>query len=315
MLDQPGKRVLWIDIARAAGILVVLLVHTEADFGLITFFGGMFFIPVFFVISGYTFHYRPDEKFSVFAGRKAKRLLIPYFGYNLALFAFFFIKDSLAAGDVSISSFFPLVGILYSRNRLFRSGVSTNVYLMEILNSPTWFLTCLFLVFILFWLAVRLSKGDLKVAGLINCGYLAAAVLIHYLCPVLLPWSLDVALYAVSFMMLGYLLRERNLLETMYGRPLYVAAAAAVFVLGSYLNGTVNMSLGQYGRSMVLYLAVGSLGSILVMLFSMAVERVRGLKVLSRPLAFLGRHTVPVLCLHLFVYSCIGTAASLIGIV
>ena len=72
------------------------------------------------------------------------------------------------------------------------------------------------------------------------------------------------------------------------------------------------MSVADYGRSMILYLAVGSLGSLLVMELSLFLEKYT--KKFAEALGFLGRHTLPVLCLHLFVYSMLGTVLRLAGI-
>ena len=68
------KRIVWMDLAKAMGILVVLVVHTGASLGPVTFLGGMFYMPVFFVLAGMTFSYRPQESFFVFVKKKARRL-------------------------------------------------------------------------------------------------------------------------------------------------------------------------------------------------------------------------------------------------
>ena len=57
---------------------------------------------------------------------------------------------------------------------------------------------------------------------------------------------------------------------------------------------------------MVLYLAVGCLGSWLCMVAAMFLER--HTRVLSRIGEWVGRHTIPILCLHLLGYSVIGAA-------
>ena len=101
------KRILWMDIAKAAGILMVLLVHTGRSFGPLSFFGGMFYMPIFFVLAGMTFHYRPEETLGAFVKKKAKRLLLPYFGYNLFLFLFFFVKN-IDLRTISAEKFFPV---------------------------------------------------------------------------------------------------------------------------------------------------------------------------------------------------------------
>lgn len=41
------KRIAWLDAAKAIGILVVLLVHTGRSFGLVSYYGGMFYMPIF----------------------------------------------------------------------------------------------------------------------------------------------------------------------------------------------------------------------------------------------------------------------------
>ena len=46
---DASKRLLWLDFGKAAGILVVLLVHAEWNLGLVTFYGGMFYMKFFLV--------------------------------------------------------------------------------------------------------------------------------------------------------------------------------------------------------------------------------------------------------------------------
>ena len=92
MGEQTTKtRAGWIDIAKVLGLVIVLMNHAELSAGGVNYFGGMFYVPVFFVLAGYTFRLRPGESFSAFAKKKAKRLLLPYVGYNAFFFLFFFV--------------------------------------------------------------------------------------------------------------------------------------------------------------------------------------------------------------------------------
>lgn len=298
------QRILWMDIAKAIGILVVLIVHGGISLGPVTFFGGMFYMPVFFVLAGMTFTWREEEGFGVFVRKKARRLLVPYFGYNLFLFLFFFIKDSFLVGKVTPESFFPLAGILYSRNCLFKMDAINNIYFMQILNAPTWFLTGLFVSLMVFWILMRASKGELRKLCIMNGVVLFFAVLLHYLCPVLLPWSADCALYAVSFLTFGKVTAEWGLVKKLYKKPLSMLLLLIAFVGLSLINGSVNMSVAEYGHSMILYLAVGCLGTLLCLEAALFLEN--HTRLLSKGGAWLGRHTMPVLCLHLFVYSVLG---------
>ena len=63
------KRIAWLDAAKAIGILVVLLVHTGRSFGLVSYYGGMFYMPIFFVTAGMTFSYKPEESFGTFVNK------------------------------------------------------------------------------------------------------------------------------------------------------------------------------------------------------------------------------------------------------
>jgi len=258
-----------------------------------------------------TFSYKPEESFLVFLGKKARRLLVPYFGYNLFLFLFFFVKDHVLTGEMGREAFFPLLGILYSRNCLMQTGYSSNVYFMQILNAPTWFLTGLFVSLAVFWVLMRASRGEIRKLLVMNSGVLVLAIAIHYLCPILLPWSLDCALYAVSFLSLGQAAKKYGLVERLYGKPWVLLLLFAAFAGLSYVNGGVNMSVAVYGHSMMLYLAVGFLGSLLCMELSLFIEK--HTRLLAKAGEWLGRHTLPVLCLHLFVYSVIGTVLGMLG--
>ena len=300
------KRIAWLDAAKAIGILVVLLVHMGRSFGLVSYYGGMFYMPIFFVTAGMTFSYKPEESFGTFVKKKAKRLLAPYFGYNLFLFAFFFLR-----GHADMQT---LLGILYSRNCLMPMDSATNVYFMQILNAPTWFLTCMFVSYILFWLLMRAAKGDSRKAFVGNGVYLLIAIALHYLCPILLPWSIDCAFYAVSFLIVGKLAAVQDWVGKLTKKPLYLILLTSAFALASLWNGSVNMSVGDYGQSMALYLFVGTAGSLIVMALCNAFYATKHTEWLQKPLDFIGRHTLPILCLHLFVYSIIGTVLALLGI-
>ena len=76
-----------------------------------------------------------------------------------------------------------------------------------------------------------------------------------------------------------------------------------------------DIAVDCYGRlkpSMLLYLAVGTLGSLLCIVVSLFIEK--RLQWLAKPAAWVGRHTLPILCLHLFVYSAAETVLRMLGI-
>ncbi len=302
------ERLAWMDMAKGFGILIVLINHAELDLGPVNSLGGMFYMPIFFVMAGMTFSMRQEETVGQFACRKAKRLLIPYFSYNLFLFLFFFCKDSLLPGQVTRGSFFPLVGILYSRNCLFPLTAGTNVQFMTILNAPTWFLTCLFLNLLFFAGLWKLGRRNKKAAWGVGLLLVLASLLLHYVSPVLLPWSLECALYATAFLGAGYCIRKYCVTEWLYEKKWPVIPLALLFVGTAWLNGPVNMSVGCYGVSMLLYVIVGTSGSLLCLIAAYVLEK-RKIETAVRWGSAVGCHTLRILCLHLFVFMLVRTGA------
>ena len=69
---------------------------------------------------------------------------------------------------------------------------------MDILNSPLWFLTALFLVYAWYGLISRSQKKYWLLGG-----GLAVSVIWHYATPLLLPWSLEAVPYFTVFFAAG----------------------------------------------------------------------------------------------------------------
>ena len=117
---EQKKRLEWLDFGKAMGILVVLAVHAGCSLGALTYYGGMFYMPIFFFAAGYTFRRKEGESYGAFLWKKAKRLLIPYFGTSAFLWLFFYLKDSVLSGNPGDLKIQSLLGILYSRNQMWQ---------------------------------------------------------------------------------------------------------------------------------------------------------------------------------------------------
>lgn len=304
---DASRRMLWLDFGKAMGMLVVLLVHAECNLGPVTFYGGMFYMPIFFVAAGYTFRQKEGERYIVYLKKKAKRLLAPYFGTSLFLWLFFWVKDSCLTGNPKDLKLLSLFGILYSRNQMYTDldGVGQEV-LLNLLNAPLWFLTAMFLTCAFYGLISR-SRGKyvLLFAGA------AASVLWHYSTGLLLPWSLDAVPYFACFFGAGEWLREQKK-EKFLGELWFLGFLLVVFLLTSGLNGTVNLSKGDYGHSMILAWLAGVSGSFLVLAAGMCLERKWPSAI--RAVAVIGQETLTILCFHMFLFMFLKTGASLLGL-
>ncbi len=313
---KENSRLLWLDFGRAAGILVVLLVHVGAGPGVVRYYGGMFYMPIFFVAAGCVYRRREGQAFGIFLKKKAARLLLPYFGTSAFLWLFFCVKDA----ELKLSSLF---GIFYSRNQMYQAGFAgENPVLLDILNSPLWFLTALFLVYLWYEIAERSGKKELLlVLGLLF------SLLWHYGTDLLLPWSLDAVPYFACFFFAGEKLRgwhgalhnasdgqicERNNASCSAVSGIVILAVLIVFAIAAELNGSVNLSCGDYGRSMLLCLVAGTTGSLLV--FAVGIWLEKYCRPIARAVSLVGQETMVILCFHMFLYMFIRAGASLLGL-
>lgn len=285
---------------------MVLIVHAECRLGLVTYYGGMFYMPVFFVAAGYTYRCRQEESYGIFLKKKARRLLVPYFGTSAFLWMFFWLKDCLLSGNPLDLKLHSLLGIVYSRNQMYvpwHGG--ENAVLLDILNAPLWFLTAMFLTYAYYdGLSRRRKKYWLLLIGL------AASVGWHYGSDVLLPWSLEAVPYFACFFAVGEQMRERGG-EAVLGDIRMSVSALALFLLLSWINGSVNLSVGNYGRSMLLYLIVGSTGSVLIFVIGTVLEKICPKLIVI--LSWTGQETLVILCFHMFLFMFIRISAAILG--
>ncbi len=301
-LVKTKDREHWLDIAKFFCIVLVVINHMNIHIPLVTFFGGMLYMPLFFVAAGYTYRNK-GKSIKDFVVEKAKRLLIPYAVCNAFLFVFFTIIN----GKLSRPG---ILGLFYSRSQLMRNGTIWNMNLSQYLNAPTWFLTCLFLCYCFYYVIDCKFSEASKRRKVIACA-MAVGVIIRTVSPVLMPWSIENALFFLGFLEVGRILKEGGLDWLRKNEWIYVNFFVG-FIALCYLQGLANVSISEYGRSMVLYFFTGSVGSILCMKAGELTERY--LKVLAKPMAFVGRHTLPILCWHLFVIEIIKKLLAMLGI-
>lgn len=295
-------RIGWLDAAKGIGILLVVLGHTESLPPAVTTYIFSFHMPLFFFLSGYLF--RPGGSgFRAFVRKKAKSLLVPYFAFAFLSYAFWLAAGRKFGADagLDIPPWEPLLGIFYSNGH--------GRWL--VFNTPLWFLTCLFVVEIGFFvLASRVRRPAVLAFALAVCavaGYLDSSYM-----PFRLPWSFDVALSAIVFYGAGHLARRsvdrlRPRLRSMPSNPIRLSACAVLLLTGyaaAAANGRVDMNLHQYGNFFYYYMAAfaGAAGWILVSGF------LSGL----RPLRFLGENTLVVMASHLILLSLLKAVVLLI---
>lgn len=99
-------RLAYIDIAKCLCLIAIIRMHFLPRPVWTTYF---VFVPVFFVLSGYT--YKNNKSFSELVAGKFKRLIIPYLLFNIVLV----LINGIVYGFSPLNSF----GFLYSRYTLY----------------------------------------------------------------------------------------------------------------------------------------------------------------------------------------------------
>ena len=218
------KRYQYLDVARGFGLLLVIISHSC---GLSRFLIN-YYIPLFFVVSGYI--YKEGRSYKENIEHKAKRLLIPYFGYSAVLLAVYVLMGRTLA-ETKASAF----GILYSRYCLYDTTVvKDNVYLFTVANGAMWYLTAFFAASLVYHLVIDRCLSDRKflIGTLI---VLTAITMALADIPVLLPWSIDLACVGTIFMIAGTLLGRAQFFEKKWNIPL-IAAVFVIYILTSCLD-------------------------------------------------------------------------------
>ena len=98
-----------LDIAKAIGLIIVLINHMELSLGGLNRYFGAFYVSEFFLLAGLTFRVKETETTKEFMIKKTKRLLLPYAGYSIFYLIWYgierFFVESLRTDSLMLGSF------------------------------------------------------------------------------------------------------------------------------------------------------------------------------------------------------------------
>lgn len=192
------KRLEYIDICKAFGIILVILGHTYYGPQVIYNIIYCFHMPLFFIVSGFTFR-NSRTGFFTFAGRRAKKLLIPYgvFGIiNLlcqTLWKTVYLNESIELSYI----FNNFIGIAFCYSDM-----------QHMPNcSPIWFLLCLYITNLLFY---WIEKLNIKFGFLISVLCMGFCYLFSKLPHTYTSyiWKFPVFFMAIFLMHIGYIFKK-----------------------------------------------------------------------------------------------------------
>lgn len=297
----------YLDIAKAIGVIIVLINHIGLSLGKGNTYLGAFYVSEFFLLAGITFSIKEGEKVDDFIARKAKRLLLPYFGYSLFYLIWYGLSQMrvhhLNAMDIQKK----IGGILYGRNYL--SLGNRRIYTMEIMNAPMWFLLALFCCLVIYGI-LTITMKEKKWIGVVGVTFLG--VVLQYMVKMLLPWGMDVALIMLPLMYVGECITKIDYIKVTRKKLWILPMITFLFVITVALNGAGNSSVNDYGHSVCMFLLASVCGTYLCILLSYYIETY--LHFFAKPLMIVGRYTMDILCFHLFIFALVTTMAGSVGL-
>lgn len=303
-VSTPSSRIEWLDILRGFMMYFVIYGHvTEWDDAIDYIYS--FHMPVFFLISGITSRFGRETSALRFIWKKFFGLMVPYFILNLYVVP---LRKWLEfIGECNLQSVSDqILGILFSN--------SNTGYKMA--SNTLWFLPCLFLTSVLFFLLRRtaariaekfLTKENIAFRLPKMTDFLTAFLVILTISVATLLdlnqgsggiWHYRGAIYCTAFFLAGYLLVP--LLQSFQGHiqasePFLMSQVMILFYIGYILsdqNGFVSIIRNQYGNLFMYYGSAICTGLAFVFLF-MILSEFQTFRKLAKPFDYIGRKTLP----------------------
>lgn len=275
------KRELWIDMAKGCGILLIIGGHLFKKITWFMNFAYSFHVPLFFLVSGYLFRKKPVK---VFMKKSLTGFVIPY----VALGAIVVYCDAYAKT------------FLKPNGKLFE--VNCHHYLMRMVYqqrySTLWFLACLLVVEIAFYLIMHISDRD-SIQGIFVALIFIGGIVYLKSSSKALYYNVDAAMMMMPFFWVGHLLKKHDLMNKMQKHKIKSIAISGLIYGGSYYAietyGFLTMDIYHniYGHMALSYIRAFA-GIILLSLLAAVIY--------SRTIGYIGRYSVIYFSLHQAVF-------------
>lgn len=302
---ETKERILWLDIARAIAIILVVCGHCD-NFTTwsIQSFSGLFFMPLFIFISGYLFKDRAIDSLSDLTAF-LKRRVVPIYKYYLTYeLVFYFLKNIFF--EIGFYSSSVLYGdkIIHPISSFGTVAVDVIKIALCMGREPFcgafWFFIALIFVTIAYALIRFIAR---KLSGRIDENItVTAGVLICFILGCLMRYTVNIPRFSPSLTLILFY-HLGNLYYVNKDRIGFDKGliALASFLLLMILNGYGYVSMNQNMFTDPIFLIVSSfLGIYMVFYISKVID---GKLEKSRDvLVYIGQNTLPIIAFHLFCF-------------
>lgn len=279
MAEKTADRLIWLDAARGAGIVLVVAGHSFNDPAIRTPI-FLFHMPLFFMLAGYTMK---AESLGTQLSKRIPSLLVPY--------VCFFVVVTLA--DIALAYALDRPTSLNWRDPF--GALETALYGGQMLKGSYavfWFITCLFLAQLAFgWLLKAIPRlADWRWAIV-----LAVCIGVSYMADRLSPspWNVALAPTAMIFLYAGQALRQYGARLTLPIDLAAIALAAAALAFAEPLD-IKYAKFGTPGLSLAGALAISYV-------FVRLMQIVARAPYLADVLVWLGQASLTVMFLHMAI--------------
>lgn len=296
------KRLYWVDNLKGLGIIAIVLGHCNfPKENIFVQYLFSFHVAIFFLISGLLFHDHRYISFKKFIKEKFKRLVIPYFAFNLINYVIVILGNRKL--DVNPSQF------IFNTLR----GIYIGEGMQNLYNIPTWFLPCLFFVSVYYFLINKYIKN--KKVKILVLFLLSIIVYIESrLAVVRFPLNLEIALMGTLFYGIGHTFNKgiTSFAESISKKNLLVVPFI-IFLNFIFLNKT-NMSANYYGNYGK-FLICSFLGGLTLLIFSKSFNNIRVLSYLGKnSIIIIGMEWIKTIVLKYFSIVSFGLVKNEFGI-
>jgi fucose 4-O-acetylase-like acetyltransferase len=282
------SRLSWVDIARGIGIITVLYGHAISgdSFRHILY---AFHMPLFFFLSGIVFNPQKNSRFSPFLIKNIRTILIPYLIFSLVSYGIWLLSlSSLPQINEYLNH---MAGIIYGNS----SGLFFNVVL--------WFLPCLFVTRLIFWVFTHfIKRSSYMILSLIVLSVISYTLSLVF--PgIKLPFGIETALTALVFYGLGYIwnVEGQKLIPKINIKPnVLIGLSLFVMILFASINFNIygyqiDMRLNRYSNYVFFYIAALS-GISAIVLASIILKK-------NTLLEKIGKYSLPLFVWHIIVFT------------
>lgn len=284
-IEKSANRIEYIDCFRACGIVFMIMGHI--GFGYIfDKFIHAFHMPMFFLISGFFIKGFNNSSVKRYIVKKAKSLLLPYIFWGCMQYVIWMIVH-YPKFDIT-----PLINLFFVNS----DGLA--------IAGALWFLTAMFFADIIYFV-IRKFVINKNIYNLVIIIIALLGNIENIVFRYKFPFSLGAGFVGVGLIHLGW--EYKQLMEKVkinYKRCYLIMPILIILMVGGvFINGSVNMRIGEYS-----FIPLFWVNAVLATIIGMNLCKLLEKKVpqsLVNKLAYIGNNSIVYLCLNQLVIICI----------